>query len=144
MTSFTRDSVSISYTPGRAISPFTSTITVAGDCFSASVTADVSSGIGFDWLVILSVSSLLKIRKAPITKAIAIGKTYFLRESSNLKSHPLGENRGQKINDSGLYLVIRQMFSKPFLKSSRRLTIIWLVVLSHHRTYGSVYGGSIV
>ncbi|MGE6897246.1 hypothetical protein [Priestia flexa] len=27
-------------------------------------------------------------------------------------------------------------------QSSRRLAINWLVDLSHHRTYGSVYGGS--
>ena len=33
--------------------------------------------------------------------------------------------------------------SRSIEQSSRRLLIIWVAVLSHHRTYRSVYGGSI-
>ena len=32
----------------------------------------------------------------------------------------------------------------PQAASSRRLSINWAADLSHHRTYGSVYGGSLV
>ena len=44
-----------------------------------------------------------------------------------------------------LCLFVIHIFNKiEMQESSRRLTINWLAVLSHHRAYRSVHGGSLV
>ena len=61
--------------------------------------------------------------------------------NGNEKNSPYWDHYCEQINE--LCNVAADLYN-DLQESSRRLVISWLADLSHHRTYGSVYGGSLV